>query len=377
MAPAAADAVPTLVVSDLHLGSNARVDLLRDPGPAQDALLGALDGVERVVLAGDLLELRHAPPRTILDRARPFLGRLGATLGPGREVLLLAGNHDHRVVRPWLDAARLRGEPLPLAAGIAAEDASPLAAAVADALAGGRGGTGPRLRLAYPASWLVPPPATGTGGVLVTHGHYVDALWRMPTFERLSAGLAARSHGVSIDDLRTPDDFERVLSPGYGWMDALADHATGARVGASQRASAGLWERLNEQGTWSGRGLRLAVPRVIAALRRAGIDGLEDRLTPDTLRLAGLRGMDRVASHLGVRPAHLIVGHTHRAGPLPGDAAWEWRLEHGGGRLWNTGSWVLARGAPGGTAQGPGTPYWPGRAVRIDADGVPRLLEPL
>jgi hypothetical protein len=393
----AESAVRTLVVSDLHLGSNTGTDLLRDPGPVQDALLGALDGVERLVLAGDLLELRHAPPRVILERARPFLARLGAELGGDREVLLLAGNHDHRIVRPFLEATRLGGGPLPLTADVSPEQASPLAVAVGEALAGGRasagvvggpvGGVGaaaatsgrrsggPRLRLAYPAAWLVPPPASGPGGVLVTHGHYVDALWRMPTFERLSAGMAARSHGVGLDDLRTPDDFERVLSPGYGWMDALADHASGAKVGASQRASAGVWERLNERGTWSGRGLRMAVPRVVGLLRRAGIDGLDDRLTPDTLRLAGLRGMDRVARHLGVRPSHLIVGHTHRAGPLPGDAAWEWRLEHGGGSLWNTGAWVHNSGDPGGPEDGPGTPYWPGRAVRIEDDGVPRLVD--
>lgn len=364
-------AVPTLVVSDLHLGSNADVDLLREPGPAQDALFGALPGVGRLVLAGDLLELRHAPPRTVLERARGFLGRLGAALDPGAEVLLLAGNHDHRLVRPRLHDLRLRGERLPLADLVDAADASPIAAGVASALGGP---DGPRLRVAYPGAWLVPPPADGPGGVLVTHGHYVDALWRMPTFERLSAGIAARSHGVAVDDLRTPDDFERVLSPGYGWMDALADHAVGSRVGASQRASAGLWERLNEPGTLRGRGLRLAVPRAVGLLRRAGIEGLDDRLTPDTLRLAGLRGMDRVARQLGVRPAHLIVGHTHRAGPLPGDAAWEWRLEAGGGRLWNTGSWTHATGAPGGTEHGPGSPYWPGRAVRVDADGSPRLV---
>jgi len=369
----AADVVPALVVSDLHLGANTEVDLLRSPGPAQDALFGALDGVGRLVLAGDLLELRHAPPRVILQRARPFLERLGAELGGDREVLLLAGNHDHRIVRPWLDAVRLRGEPLGLTSDVAPEDASPLAAAVAEAL--GAGGSGPRLRLAYPAAWLVPPPASGTGGVLVTHGHYVDALWRMPTFERLSAGLAARSHGVRPEDLRTPDDFERLLSPGYGWTDALADHAAGSRVGATQRASSGLWERLNERGTWGGRGLRLAVPRVVAGLGRAGIDGLDDRLTPDTLRLAGLRGMDRVARQLGVRPAHLVVGHTHRAGPLPGDAAWEWRLEQGGGTIWNTGSWTDPRLAPSGQDHVPGTPYFPGRALRVDADGAPRLID--
>ncbi len=359
---------PTLVVSDLHLGSDAGTDLLREPGPAQDALLAALPGIERLVIAGDLLELRHAPPRVILERAAPFLGRLGAALDPDAEVLLLPGNHDHRIVRPWLHELRMADRPLDLAGAVDPARASPIAAAVQDALGG------PRLTIGYPGAWLVPPPPTGTGGVLVTHGHYVDALWRMPTFERLSAGLAARSHGVGLDDLRSPDAFERVLSPGYGWTDALADHATASRVGASQRASADVWERLNAP-TWSGRGLRLAVPRVVAALRRVGIDGLEDRLTPDTLRLAGLRGMDRVATALGVRPAHLIVGHTHRAGPLPGDAAWEWRLEHGGGQLWNTGSWVHARHAPPGLEHGPGTPYWPGRAVRIGPDGVPGLLE--
>ena len=369
MAPAA---VPTtLVVSDLHLGTSAETDRLRAPGPVQDALLDALGDVDRLVLAGDLLELRHAPPRTILERAAPFLGRLGAALGPDAEVLLLPGNHDHRLVRPWLHEGRLAGRPLELTGLAEPADASPVAAAVADALTAGPGG-GPRLRVGYPAAWLVPPPATGPGGVLVTHGHYVDALWRMPTFERLSAGLAARSHGVGIEDLRTPDDFERVLSPGYGWMDALADHAAGTRVGGSQRASAGVWQRLNERGTWSGRGLRLAVPRVVAGLRRAGIGGLEDRLTPESLRLAGVRGMDRVAAHLGVQPAHLIVGHTHRAGPLPGDAAWEWRLERGGGRLWNGGSWVENTGDPGGPDS---VAYRPGRAVRIEADGVPRLVD--
>ncbi|WP_026912810.1 hypothetical protein [Patulibacter minatonensis] len=363
-------AVPTLVVSDLHLGANSGTDLLRRPGAAQDALLGALHGVRRLVVAGDLLELRHAPPRVILERAAPFLRRLGEALGPDRELLLLAGNHDHRVVRHWLHDARMRGEPLGLDTDVPV-DGAPLTAALRAALGGP---AGPRLRVSYPAAWLVPPPAGAPGGVLVTHGHYIDAVWRMPTFERLSAGLAARSHGTTIGGLRTPADFERLLAPGYGWMDALADHADGTRVGASQKASANVWARLNERGTWSGRGLRLAVPRAVAVLRRLGIDGLDDRLTPDTLRIAGLRGMDRVASSLGVRPAHLISGHTHRAGPLPGDAAWEWRLT-GGGQLWNTGSWVHAGDAPGAGPQGPGTPYWPGRAVRVDEDGVPRLLE--
>jgi hypothetical protein len=358
---------PTLVVSDLHLGANSGIDLLRAPGPARDALFEAVDDVGRLVVAGDLLELRHAPPRTILERARPFLRALGERLGPDRELLLLAGNHDHRVVRPWLDARRLAGHDLPLATTLAPADVSPLAVTVAEAL-------GPaRLRIAYPGSWLVDPDGQGDGGVLVMHGHYVDALWRMPTFERLSAGLAARVHGVGVDDLRRPEDFERVLTPGYGWMDALADHATGAGVGATQRASSGAWERLNGDRGLSGRALRVAVPRVLGALERAGIGPLERHLNPETLRIAGLRGTARVVEALGVRPDHVVFGHTHRAGPLPGDPAWEWALPHGG-TMRNTGAWVHPRTAPIGPEAGPGSAYWPGRAVRVDPDGTTRTV---
>jgi hypothetical protein len=363
--------VPTLVVSDLHLGANSGLDLLRTDGIARRRLFRAVEDAGRVVVAGDLLELRHAPPREILERAGPFLRALGERVGPDRELLLLPGNHDHRVIRPWLEARRLEGRPLPLTSTLDPSEASPLARALAEALAPAR------LRLAYPGAWLVPPGADGVGGVLVMHGHYVDALWRMPTFERLSAGLAARTHGVTPADLRSPDDFERVLAPGYGWMDGLADHASGLAVGATQRASSNTWERLNEDRGWTGRGLRLAVPRVLAALERAGLGSFERRLTPETLRAAGLRGTERVAEALGVRPDVLIFGHTHRAGPLPGDAAWEWATQCGG-RMLNTGAWVHPRTAPIGPEAGPGSAYWPGRAVRVDADGTAhpvRLLD--
>jgi hypothetical protein len=43
--------VRTLVISDLHLGSRNGVDVLRRPA-ARDALLEALDGVDRLVLLG-------------------------------------------------------------------------------------------------------------------------------------------------------------------------------------------------------------------------------------------------------------------------------------------------------------------------------------
>lgn len=369
---------PSLVVSDLHLGSAAGSDLLRDPGPAQDALLGALDGVERLVVAGDLLELRHGPARTVLDRARPFLARLGAELGPDRELLVLAGNHDHRMIRPWLLRRRLQGEPLALDTTADAADVSPITAAVADAVSAGAAASGPRVRVAYPAAWLVPPRAgdgaadPGAGGVLVSHGHYLDAVWRMPTMERLAAAVATRAHGTDADALRTPDDFERVLGPAYGWMDGLAEYATTTGPTRSQRTSSGVWRRINADRGWRGVALRRAVPLAAGALGRAGFGRYERQLTPERLRIAGNQGIARAIEQLGVAPDALIVGHTHRAGPLPGDAAWEWRLAQGG-LLLNCGAWVHNGPELEEITDEPDA-YRPGRAVRVGADGTPRLV---
>ena len=71
----------TLVISDLHLGARNDVDVLRRPA-AQQALLGALDGVDRLVVLGDLLELRHGPMHDALEAARPVLKAVGETLAP-------------------------------------------------------------------------------------------------------------------------------------------------------------------------------------------------------------------------------------------------------------------------------------------------------
>ncbi len=70
----------TLIVSDLHLGSSGGVDLLRRP-ELRAALLEELREADRVVLAGDVLELRHGPRRAALAAARPFFEELGRVIG--------------------------------------------------------------------------------------------------------------------------------------------------------------------------------------------------------------------------------------------------------------------------------------------------------
>jgi hypothetical protein len=66
----------------------------------------------------------------------------------------------------------------------------------------------------------------------------------------------------------------------------------------------------------------------------------------------------------------VLFGHTHRAGPLPGDDTAEWTTP-GGTRLWNTGSWCHEPAFVGPPAH-PG-PYWPGTLIRLDEGGPPRL----
>src|SRR6185437_2253870 len=92
------------------------------------------------------------------------------------------------------------------------------------------------------------------------------------------------------------------------------------------------------------------------------------------LRRAGVRAMVEVAARLGLGDAHVIFGHTHRAGPLPRDKQAEWRggSDGRGARLLNSGCWTydayFLRGGPG------ESPYWPGGAVLVEDDGPPRLL---
>src|SRR5213079_362621 len=70
---------------------------------ARAPLLQALDGVDRLVLLGDVLELRHGPIGEALANAEPFFRDVAEALDPAAEVVLVAGNHDHQLIVPWLE----------------------------------------------------------------------------------------------------------------------------------------------------------------------------------------------------------------------------------------------------------------------------------
>src|SRR5262245_56975144 len=99
----------TLVISDLHLGKGDRSDLL-GRAELREPLLEALADADRLVILGDALELREAAHRDAVDIARPVFAAVGEALGPDKELILLAGNHDHGIAAGWIDA-RLQSEP--------------------------------------------------------------------------------------------------------------------------------------------------------------------------------------------------------------------------------------------------------------------------
>ena len=368
----------TLIVSDLHLGSNSRADLLRRP-EIREALFAELADAERLVLLGDVLELRHGPLREAMASARPFFEELGAALG-GRELVISAGNHDHALVEPWLEGRG--GDPDPAGLGpeqiFDAADASPALATIASWV--GSRGSGP-VRAAYPGLWVRPD-------VYAMHGHYLDCHLTIPTLERLSVGLMSRVLRRPASQFDRVEDYEAMGAPVFAWRDAVARYAhTGAALngvatvsawevlgGAAAGGSArpeprrGLRERLTRNARR--RAIVLGFPLAVAAVNRAGLGPVSAEISPGELRRAGLAAMGEVAARIGLGDSYVVFGHTHRPGPLDGDDVAEWRGP-GGARLVNCGSWTYASIFLRETAAQ--SPYWPGGCVFVGDDGPPQV----
>jgi hypothetical protein len=346
--------VTTAVLSDLHVGAVNKRSIGPDPATL-DVLADRLQGIEHVILLGDLLELREAPLGGVLAAAEPLLRRLGETVGDGR-VTLVPGNHDYQLAAPVLEARRLDGAgPLALDASVPAPTHGPVGR-LADWL-------GPaELHVAYPGVWI-------RDDVFATHGHYLDLHNTVPALECLALSATERALGRSAADRNGPEDYEAAVSPAYSLMFELAQTRRAAR-GKGDNASLAVWRRTGGADgppSLTGRLLAgVAIPAFVGALNRTGIGPYSPELNPFELRRAGLRAMAEVAERLGVGAGHVIFGHTHRSGPWPDDDASEWSLA-GGGRLINSGCWIVDE------AFGSTGPYAPGVCVFVDDDGPPRL----
>lgn len=324
------------------------------------------DGVRRLVLLGDALELRQGPLREALAAARPFFGEAGRALGPDGEIVVVPGNHDHALVVPWLERRRRDGAPPPLGlAETAAWEPGDAIAVLAEAAAPAR------LTLAYPGVWL-------REDVYAMHGHYMDRHITVPTLERLSAGVMGRIMGALPEGPVAPDDYEAALAPIYAWSYTVAQHA-GADASGTRGVSVRAWQAIAGDGhrPLRRRALATLFPLSVAAVNRAGLGPVRADISGAELSRAGVRAMGEAVDRLAIGQAgaaHVLFGHSHRAGPRPDDAASEW-ISPRGVRLANSGCWTYERQFLGTTPYA--SPYWPGTALRLEATGPPRLIHVL
>jgi hypothetical protein len=317
-------AVVAAVISDLHLGTRTQADLLRRPD-LRGRLIGALEGVDHVVLLGDSIELRDGPPTRTLAIATPFFEDLGEALA-GRRVTVVPGNHDHQLASAWLERRR-RETPLPL--GLEQLSTPPAGGPLAR-LAQRMSGT--EVVLAYPGLWL-------RSDVYATHGHYLDCHNRVATFECVARRVTELLLGEPQGGYRSPDDYEAVLAPLYRAIHRMAQSRRARAAARSGKTLVRWWEGL------------------------AGYRGPRRR--------PGLAAMARVVETLRIEARHVIFGHLHRPGPLDQDGpAW---TTASGVRLVNTGSWVYEPGyLGGGVAE---SPYRPGTCVLVGPEGPPEIKQ--
>jgi UDP-2,3-diacylglucosamine pyrophosphatase LpxH len=344
----------TAIVSDLHLSNGFGEDVLRDQG-IRHLFLEEIAPADRLVLLGDVLELRERPLAEALQKARPFFEELGEAMA-GRTVILVPGNHDHRLAEPLLEEAALAERRLDLEQHTAPSSDS------LERIASWLGAA--ELDIAYPGIWL-------RDDVYATHGHYMDCHMRLPRLECVAAATVIRAFGP-LPSTTTPADYERVLRPVYGLSFSLA------QAGLAQRAtrpSERAWRMVVSRNGAPSRARRaflgalagVGIPATVWGLNRLLRSEFEPDLSARTVTHSGIVAATEMTERLGVGAAHVITGHTHRAGPGENEA--EWALP-GGGRLHNSGSWVFAT-----AFHHPGTPpgpYWPGTVTWLEDEGSPR-----
>jgi UDP-2,3-diacylglucosamine pyrophosphatase LpxH len=331
--------VRTLVVSDLHLGARLRHDVLSRPEPIA-RLLEALDGVQRLVLLGDIVELLQGQGRRqrAMTVAEPVLRALGERLGPGGEAIIVPGNHDAALVRTWV---RTHGRELNPDSAVPLT-ATPMLAQLGEWLSPAR------VRAHYPGVWL-------SEGVWATHGHYLDR----HLLPESAFGFARGLLGRLPRDGALPIEYELAGGPSVTGVESLL-----ARL--LPRPLAELAENAAEL-------LRAAsMPRPPRLLLHRRLAPLTSMLLGLQMRHASIPAMARVVHRLGVDAEWVVFGHVHRRGPVDGERLAQWQGPGGRPQMVNTGSWVYepllvhrARGSH---------PYWPGGAVILKPGAPPRSV---
>lgn len=319
----------TLVISDFHIGSRSRSCVLELQAPLERLLIEVMR-CDRLVLLGDIVELLEGRALAALSAAAPILSAIGQAAGPERQIVLVPGNHDRPLIRPWL--RRVSGR-LAVEASVP-PDASPALARLLSHLRPAP------VEVRYPGTWLTPQ-------IYATHGHYLDRhLIPVSSWGRLR-GL----RGHIPDEQGRPADYERPgrvhVSPLMRWLPSpVADAVEG--LGSMVRAA--------------------TMPAIQEGVLDPRIAPVTSHLLSLQMRRHALPAMARVIHRLGIEADWVLFGHVHRLGPLTHDDPERWRSSEGSPEFVNTGSWLYEPRLV--NRASPPHPYWPGGAVVLE-DGQP------
>jgi UDP-2,3-diacylglucosamine pyrophosphatase LpxH len=392
-----------LVISDTHFGAWTGRDLLREEF-FLERLAPQLDGIDELIFLGDLFDFLFGSVGNAVDAAAGLLDLIAAGL-VGKRLVFLAGNHDHHLVHRDVEnrlEAQLAAGRSPLLSGEPALDsASPGPGYFRSFLA--RRLPGVQIEIAY--------PTYSFGGVLCTHGHYLDPHARLSGSrgDRLLTRVLWSIATGGPEDPKTIDDYESTITLLTEWLYIAAQmpHGTHAQqnvfravqragrlastLGLPVRGAKRLAAELRDRGVGDEEALALpseqhfdAVVEAEAARQRREQPAPQAAwphpaypaasvISPSDPSEHALEAFAKVVANLGWgREAEQIVfAHTHQ--PLA-----DVRCGNGSRtRYWNTGSWIYEPDLSSRQAYGRYLRYaWPGTAIVIDdEEPEPRLLE--
>ncbi|HEU4392900.1 MAG TPA: metallophosphoesterase [Solirubrobacterales bacterium] len=383
-----------LVVSDTHFGAWTGRDLLAEEF-FLERLAPALEEIDELIFLGDLFDFLFGSVAECVEAAGGLL-RLIAEEMAGKRLVFLAGNHDHHLVhrdeedRLETELASGHRPGFPPGPGFFREFLE-------------RKLPGVEVEIAYPTYEF--------GGVLCTHGHYLDPHARL-TGSRGDRLLTRTLWAIAAGGPEEPscvEDYESVTTLLTEWLYVAAQmpHGTHAQqnvfraaqragrfaaaLGAPVRGAERLAAKLRDRGPRQGAVADLPSEEHFDAVVRgeAARQAREQPLAgppssrpiyPEPTVVSrsdpsqhALEAFAQVVENLGWgREAETIVfAHTHQ--PLADVRS----SRPSRVRYWNTGSWIYEPDVSSRQAYARYLRYaWPGTAVLIDdSESQPQLLE--
>ena len=389
-----------LVISDTHFGAWTGRDLLREDF-FLERLAPALDGVDEIILLGDLFDLLFGSVAEAVDSASGLLALIAREL-PGKRFVFLAGNHDHHLVHRDQESRLVEDA---LARGAVPDDdgvppPEPPGPAFFQSFLEKRL-PGLEVEIAYPTYTCA--------GVLCTHGHWLDPHARMAG-SRGSRLLTRTLWGIAAggpEEPKTPADYESVTTLLTEWLYIAAQmpHGTHAQQNVFRAAQrAGRFASAVEAPVRGARRLagelrartapedaeRLPSLEHFEAVirdeaerqaRESPLPGRPEPVPryPDPTVLSrssptegALEAFAKVVTNLewDKEAPQIVFAHTHQ--PLA-----DVRATTGATRYWNSGCWIYEPDLSSRQAYARYCRYaWPGTAIAIDDSAPePELLE--